>query len=92
MRTHISLFVMTLGTGLVLSGCNSAKGNNNNTAKKEPLINTAELDSAIHPGDDFYDYANRRWIEKNPIPETESRWGVFNILADESNEVVKLIF
>lgn len=91
MRTHISLFVMTLGTGLVLSGCNSAKGNNNNTAKKEPLINTAELDSAIHPGDDFYDYANRRWIEKNPIPETESRWGVFNILADESKEVVKRI-
>lgn len=91
MRTHISLFVMTLGTGLVLSGCNSAKGNDNNTAKKGPLINTAELDSAIHPGDDFYDYANRRWIEKNPIPETESRWGVFNILADESKEVVKRI-
>lgn len=83
---------MTLGTGLIMSGCNSSDAKNkDDKEKQEPLILTSELDSAIHPGDDFYDYVNRKWIEKNPIPETESRWGVFNILADESKEVVKSI-
>ncbi len=49
----------------------------------------SNLDSTTNPCDDFFQYTSGGWIEKNPIPETESRWGSFNILIESNNEKVK---
>ena len=37
------------------------------------------------PSNDFYNYVNSDWINKNPIPHDHTRWSVFNEL-DESNK------
>lgn len=36
-----------------------------------------DMDTSVRPQDDFYRYANGGWMERNPIPASESRWGVF---------------
>ena len=41
-------------------------------------IDPANMDTTIRPGDDFYRYANGKWMEHNPIPPDESRWGAFS--------------
>jgi putative endopeptidase len=46
----------------------------------------------IKPTDDFFDFVNGEWIEKNPIPPEESRWGSFNILRVEVEKQLKEIF
>ncbi len=42
------------------------------------------LDSSVRPQDDFFKHVNGIWLNKNPIPANESRWGTFNILREKS--------
>ena len=48
------------------------------------LIDTANMDTTVHPGDNFFQYANGTWLRKNPIPSDQTRWGSFNILAENN--------
>ncbi len=42
------------------------------------------FDTTIRPQDDFYGYINNTWLADNPIPASETRWGNFDILRDNS--------
>lgn len=44
------------------------------------------LDSNVRPQDDFFDYVNDKWLQAHPIPASETRWGTFNVLHDESRQ------
>ncbi len=48
------------------------------------IISFADIDTTIRPQDDFYDYANGRWIARNPVPENGSRYCV----SDQINAMV----
>jgi predicted metalloendopeptidase len=39
------------------------------------------MDPAGRPGDDFYKYANGKWLQSNTIPPDLSSWGAFTKLA-----------
>lgn len=38
---------------------------------------------------DFFEYANGTWLKDTQIPAAESRWGTFNILADNNNAILR---
>ena len=42
------------------------------TDKKQQFISLENIDSTVRPGDDFFLYANGRWLNKATIPATES--------------------
>ena len=41
------------------------------------------MDPSVHPGDDFFAYANAGWLRRNPIPASESRWGIGEVVREE---------
>src|SRR5687768_16235753 len=47
-------------------------------------VDPSLLDPAVDSGDDFFAYANKRWIEANPIPAEFARYGAFNLLGEKS--------
>jgi len=49
------------------------------------------IDPTVNPTQDFYDYAVGGWIKNNPIPDEYSRWGSFEILAEQNNKVLREI-
>ncbi|HET9327829.1 MAG TPA: M13 family metallopeptidase [Candidatus Eisenbacteria bacterium] len=51
-------------------------------------IDPANMDPSVKPGVDFYRYANGKWLEKNPVPASESRWGAFSELAERNSQIL----
>ncbi len=45
----------------------------------------SHIDSAIKPGDDFFDYANGKWFAENPIKPSEQSSGIFQVIQDTVN-------
>ncbi len=49
-------------------------------------IAVANMDTAVKPGDNFYEYANGSWIKRTEIPPDRGSIGVFSSLSDLSNQ------
>lgn len=41
------------------------------------------MDLSVDPGKDFFDYANGAWLARNPIPASESGWGIGKVVDEE---------
>lgn len=49
------------------------------------------IDTAVRPGDDFNIYANGGWLKQAHIPASKVSVGVFDALAEESDEAVAAV-
>ncbi len=54
-------------------------------------IDPSEIDTTIDPGDDFYAYMNRKWMQANTIPSDRSRFGSFDLLAVQAEKDLRTI-
>ena len=54
-----------------------------------PSIELTLMDRSVDPADDFYRYANGRWLDTAELPEGEYRYGPFN---ENTNEVDEILF
>jgi putative endopeptidase len=48
----------------------------------------SRMDTTADACTDFFQYANGTWVKNTEIPASESRWGSFNILADNNNKIL----
>ncbi|MCA1817586.1 MAG: M13 family metallopeptidase [Acidobacteria bacterium] len=48
-------------------------------------LDLAAMDTSVRPGEDFFRYANGKWLDSTPIPPDRSSVGVFQILDEEAN-------
>lgn len=54
-------------------------------------VDLANRDEAVKPGDDFFRYANGKWLATFTIPEDKARYGAFDELGVKSENDVKTI-
>lgn len=58
---------------------------------KSPIHYKNFADASKDPGTDYYAYMCDKWIESNPLPKTEARWGSFTVLRVLSQTRIKKI-
>jgi len=49
----------------------------------------ANLNKAVDPAVDFFEYANGGWLAKHPVPESESAWGIGNEVRDQLYDTLR---
>ena len=54
-------------------------------------VSMADMDTAVKPGDNFFEYVNGTWLTNTEIPADKSRFGSFDRLRDRSDDNVKII-
>ena len=70
---------------LALTACNQHTENTGGDSKAaRKLLDPANMDTTIRPGDNFYLYANNGWLKKNAIPADQTRWGSFSELQENN--------
>ena len=60
-------------------------------AAEKPDFLTANIDTSVHPGDDFFQYGNGAWLKRNPIPATQSMWGVADAVREQLYTTLRAI-
>jgi putative endopeptidase len=53
-----------------------------------PVIDRSNFDMKIQPGDDFYQFTNGGWLDRNPIPPEYSQWGSFQELVERNYAIL----
>ncbi len=75
---------MGLFLGAVI--CGTVCSCNNSENKNVPAIDPANMDTTVCAADNFYQYATGGWQKNNPLKPEYSRYGSFDVMA-ENNEI-----
>ncbi|TWU17434.1 Neutral endopeptidase [Novipirellula galeiformis] len=52
-------------------------------------IDQSLFSESVTPGENFYEYANQKWLENTSIPSDKSDYGIFTVLNDQTREQVR---
>src|SRR6185437_8524630 len=74
---HLILYCFV---GLIIFSCKTK------TAQIQKVPYADNIDSTVNPANDFFDYANGKWIKNNPIPPEESAWGIGYLVNNENEQ------
>jgi putative endopeptidase len=72
---------------IALVACN---GNGKNDVaqanKRTSFFDAKGMDSTLKPGDNFFNYANGKWMKTTKIPDDQSGWGSFYTLYEDNQK------
>lgn len=77
-------YLPILAICFMTTGCNSSK-----KAGQTSGIDLANLDTTALPGTSFYQYACGGWMKNNPLTDEYSRFGSFDMLAENNREQLR---
>jgi len=85
----LKFLIFIVGLSAIVISCNSEKRNQMESQLTEAkAIDLSNLDTSVCPTVDFYQYATGGWQINNPLPDDESLFGSFNLLAKETSKKV----
>jgi endothelin-converting enzyme/putative endopeptidase len=73
-------WIMAMSLWLTCLGVAQTAG----AARKQPVLDTASMDTGVDPCTDFYRYSCGNWMKNNPIPPDQSNWSAYSKLQDET--------
>jgi endothelin-converting enzyme len=83
-------FLVALIAGPVTAAAQSSAASTDGAAAS--LVSGIQLDgfdTAVQPQEDFYLYANGKWLQDTEIPADKSEYGIFALLKDQSQEALR---
>ena len=86
--------LLIVASALILGACGTRHDNHTQEQKPgtELGINLAWMDKAVRPGDDFFTYADGRWVTSTPIPADRASIGGFYIADLQREKNTRALF
>jgi putative endopeptidase len=78
---NLSQRISCVAATISVAACSPAVTSTNPPAQTDFI--RANIDPSVNPGQDFFTYANGGWLKRNPIPNTESSWGIGNVVREQ---------
>ncbi|MBH8558545.1 M13 family metallopeptidase [Hymenobacter negativus] len=60
-------------------------------APKGVGLDMADIDRAVNPCDDFFQFSGGNWLRNNPVPSYASSWGPRNLLGNRTQDLLRKI-
>ena len=79
------LFLLALST--IITSCSNTNPKTEMENKEHGII-LSNMDTAVSPKNDFYNFVNGNWDKKTTIPEDQVRWGGFGVLRKSTDKDV----
>ena len=80
----IKLFLPAAGV-LLFAACQNKSHQDADAANaRTEFFDKAGMDTTVKPGDNFFLYANGKWMKNTKIPKTETGWGSFYTLYNDN--------
>lgn len=87
--TRFAIFSFVLLTALGTSPGLSSAQDSAAAESKVAGIDKSLFSDSVSAGQDFYTYANEKWLETTKIPADKSNYGIFTILDDTTRSQVR---
>lgn len=81
----------SLYLGLVATAFAACSDNKNQDLKEQKDMLVSNMDTTVNPADDFFDFANGRWLKNNPIPDDQKSWGIAYLVDEDLYERKRVI-
>jgi putative endopeptidase len=82
----LKYFLLAL-PAVIVFGCKQPKSDQSADAPKRTVFfDKTGMDTTVKPGDNFFLYANGKWIKDTKIPASENSWGLGNILFNDNQK------
>ena len=78
----LNVLLISLAMTTMLMSCNE-------TNNKPKGVDRANLDETVAPNEDFYQYACGGWMKANPLQPQYSRFGQFDLMAENNKKQLK---
>ena len=70
---------------MLFAACQNDKNHQSTTSDQRTVFFDATgMDSTVKPGDNFFLFANGKWMKNTQIPKTETGWGSFYTLYNDN--------
>eukprot|EP01033_Poteriospumella_lacustris_P025334 gene25334-gene22971 len=68
----------------MIGACKNKTADSSDAPKRTVFFDKSGMDTTIKPGNDFFSYANGKWMKETKIPPSETGWGSFYTLDDDN--------